>query len=161
MNRSASALLGLVLGGSFYLLLIDTVSPPELYAGAGATLLAAAAFEVSRAHGLAEASLSAAWLARGRRVAWRVPVHIWLVCREAVIQLVLWRRGPRGRFRAVRFRAGGEGPRDTGRRALTEMLGSLTPNTIVIGVDPDRDLLLVHQLHVQGSREELDVLGLG
>jgi multisubunit Na+/H+ antiporter MnhE subunit len=164
MNRPASALRGLLIGGAFYLLLIDTVSPPELYAGAGATLLAAAAFEVSRGHGLAEGSPSGAWVARAWRVAWRVPVHIWLVCREAVVQLVLWRRGPRGRFRAVPFLAGGEGSRDVGRRALCEMLGSLTPNTIVIGVDPDRDLLLVHQLRTRThppSREELDVLGLG
>jgi hypothetical protein len=41
------------------------------------------------------------------------------------------------------------------------VLGSLAPNTVVIGVDPDRDLLLVRQLHRQGGREQLDVLGLG
>ena len=59
------------------------------------------------------------------------------------------------------FRAGGDGSRDVGRRALAEGLGSLAPNTIVIGVDDERDLLLVHQLHRSGGREELDVLELG
>jgi multisubunit Na+/H+ antiporter MnhE subunit len=160
MNRAASALLGVLLGAGFYLLLIDTVQLPEVYAGLGATLLAGLAFEVSREQGFAEASLAPAWLLGGRRVLWRLPTQIWLVSLEAVLQLVSSKRR-RGEFRAVRFRAGGEGSRDVGRRALTEALGSLTPNTIVIGIDPDRDLLLVHQLHVQGGREELDVLELG
>jgi multisubunit Na+/H+ antiporter MnhE subunit len=160
MKHPASALLGVLIGGGFYLLLIDTVSTPELYAGLAAVLLAAAAFEVSREIGLAEATLSPLWLGRGWRVLVRVPLHILLVSRIAVAQL-LAPRSVRGRFRAVPFRAGGEGPRDVGRRALSEALGSLAPNTIVVGVDPDRDLLLVHQLHVHGGREELDSLGLG
>ena len=160
MSRSRSAILGLLLGGSFYLLLIDTVSSPELYAGIGAMLLAGAAFEVSREQGFSEASFSLAWVPRLGRVLGRLPVHIFLVSREAVEQLVA-PRSARGRFRAVPFHAGPETPRDVGRRALAQAFGSLTPNTIVIGVDPDRDLLLVHQLRPGGGREELDQLGLG
>jgi len=160
MKHPASALIGVLIGGAFYLLLIDTVSSPELYAGAGATLLAAAAFEVSREIGLAEASLSPRWLARSWRVLVRVPLHILLVSRIAIAQL-LAPRAFRGRFRTVPFKAGDDSPRDVGRRALSEALGSLAPNTIVVGIDPDRDLLLVHQLHVHGDRTELDSLGLG
>ncbi|HWE34742.1 MAG TPA: hypothetical protein VG410_14715 [Solirubrobacteraceae bacterium] len=160
MNRVASALLGLVIGGGFYLLLIDTVSSPELYAGAGATLLAAAAYEVSREQGFTEARVSPAWLARAWRVLVRVPTHIGLVCFEAVRQP--FARAPRrGSFRVVSFGACGEDAADAGRRALTEALGSLAPNTIVVGIDTGRKLLLVHQLHRQGGRNELDPLGLG
>jgi hypothetical protein len=50
---------------------------------------------------------------------------------------------------------------DIGRRGLSEILGSLAPNTIVIGVDTERQLLLVHQLHRTGGSENLDVLRLG
>lgn len=160
MKPSASALVGCTLGGAFYLLLIDTVSLPELYAGAGATVLAAAAFEISRERRFADASLSPAWVLRAWRIAWRAPVQIVFVCREAIAQL-LRRRPARGRFRAVAFDAGGDGSRDAGRRALAEALGSLAPNTIVIGVDRDRNLILVHQLHRHGGREELDPLELG
>jgi multisubunit Na+/H+ antiporter MnhE subunit len=160
MKHPASALIGVLIGGSFYLLLIDTVSSPELYAAAGATLLAAAAFEVSREIGLAEASLSPRWLLSAWRVVVRVPLHILLVSRIAIAQL-LAPQAFRGRFRAVSFRGGDDAAPNVGRRALSEALGSLAPNTIVIGVDPDRDLLLVHQLHVHGGREELDSLGLG
>lgn len=89
-----------------------------------------------------------------------VPRQILYVSWEALAQLVAPRE-TRGSLRAVPFRAGEEGSLDVGRRALAEGLGSLAPNTIVIGVDGDHDLLLVHQLHRSGGREQLDVLELG
>ena len=161
MGRRAGALIGVLLGGGFYLLLIDTVQLPELYAGAGATLLAAVAFEVSREQGFAEAALPIRGVARVWRLALRLPVEIWLVSATAIAQLIRPRHNSRGRFRAVAFDAGGDGPGDAGRRALAEALGSLTPNTIVVGIDPDSKLILVHQLRVRGGREELDPLELG
>jgi multisubunit Na+/H+ antiporter MnhE subunit len=157
----ARALVGLLLGGGFYLLLIDTTQLPELYAGAGATALAALAFEVSREQGFAEAALPIRGFARAWRLATRLPVEIWLVSVTAVAQLIRPRAQARGRFRAVHFDAGGDGPGDTGRRALAEALGSLTPNTIVVGVDPDHKLILVHQLCERGDRDQLDQLKLG
>ncbi len=152
---------GLLLGAGFYLWLIDTVDPPEVYAGLGVAALAAIAFEVSREQARAEASFSLAWLKGGRRLAAQIPLQIVLVSRDALAQLTHPRPG-RGEFRTVSFRGGeADSARDTGRRALAEALGSLAPNTIVIGIDTDRDLLLVHQLHRHGGPEELDALGLG
>jgi multisubunit Na+/H+ antiporter MnhE subunit len=159
MRRLTRAALALALAAAFYLLLIDTVSPPELYVGAGVALLAATAFEISREHGFTEAAIRPAWLLRAWRPVVRVPVHIAVVTREAIAQLAS-RKRRRGQFRAIPFN-GGAGAYDVGRRALTESLGSFAPNTIVLGVDPDRNLLLVHQLHREGGREELDALGLG
>ena len=159
MRRIAIASIGLVLGGTFYLLLIDTSTLPELYVLCGVALLAAIAFERSRELGFTEASLKAGWLRHAWRPLIRVPSDIALVCREAVVQLIE-RKPQRGRFRAVRFE-GGEAPADHGRRALTELLGSLAPNTIVLGVDSERQLLLVHQLRRDGGPEGLDVLRLG
>lgn len=160
MTRVASALLGLLLGAGFYLLLIDTTSSPELYAFIGAALLAGGAYEVSREQGPTEAAISPLWLANSWRILIRVPVHVALVCWEAVRQPFV--RAPRrGTFRAVSFAACGDDAADTGRRALAEALGSLAPNTIVVGIDTDRKLVLVHQLHRQGGRDELDPLRLG
>ncbi len=153
-------LAGLVLGGSFYLWLIDTADPPELYAGLGVAVLAALAFELSRHQMHDEASLSVGWLTGALRLAVQIPGQIGLVSREAILQL-LRPRADRGEFRAVSFRGGDDSARAMGRRALSEALGSLAPNTIVIGVDTERDLLLVHQLHRRGGREQLDPLGLG
>ncbi len=160
MSRVASALLGLVIGAAFYLLLIDTTSSPELYAFIGAALLAGVAYEVSREQGFTEAVISPLWFARAWRVLVRLPVHVALVSIDAISQL-FDRKPRRGSFRAVSFAACGEDGADTGRRALAEALGSFAPNTIVVGVDTERKLVLVHQLHRQGGRDELDPLRLG
>ncbi len=160
MRSPAAVGLGFALGAAFYMVLIDTVDLPELYAGIGAALLAGAAYEAARRQGVAEARVSPRWLGRGGRVIASIPRQIAWLSWQAIAQLVAPRED-RGSLRAVPFRAGGDGSSDVGRRALAEGLGSLAPNTIVIGIDGERDLLLVHQLHRSGGREQLDVLELG
>ncbi|MBV9918423.1 MAG: hypothetical protein JO153_18140 [Solirubrobacterales bacterium] len=159
MRRFASAAFALVLSASFYLLLIDNVQSPELYALAGVALLATLAFWLSREQGFTEAAITWRWLLGAGRAFVRVPAQIVLLAGEALAQLVAPRRA-RGSWRAVPFR-GGESAEDVGRRALTEWFGSVAPNAIVIGIDPDRELLLVHQLRWQGGADEFDVLRLG
>jgi hypothetical protein len=159
MRRGLTAGVGFAIGAGFYLLLIDTTSLPELYVLLGVALLAGIAFQVSQDQGLAEAAIKLRWLSGVWRVLVRVPAQIALVSGDAIAQLFT-RRPARGEFRAVPFR-GGEGAGNYGRCALTESLGSFAPNTIVIGVDPERNQLLVHQLHPQGGRDEIDVLRLG
>ena len=160
LRSLASSLLGVVLAAAFYMVLIDTVDLPELCVAIGAVLLAGAGYEAARRQGVGEARVLPGWVARGWRVIAGVPRQILLVSGEAFAQLVTPRE-TRGSLRAVPFRAGGEASLDVGRRALAEGLGSLAPNTIVIGVDDEHDLLLVHQLHRSGGREQLDVLELG
>ncbi len=152
--------LGGLVGGGFYFLLIDTASLPEVYVLAGVAVGCAVAFELSREQGFAEASIGPWWLLRGWRVMLKIPLDIGTLCWEAIAQLVAPRR-VRGEFRAAPFAATEETPRDTGRRALTEWVGSLSPNTIVVGVDAERGLVLVHQLRRQGDTKQLDPLGLG
>ncbi|HEX3975204.1 MAG TPA: hypothetical protein VHW96_03020 [Solirubrobacteraceae bacterium] len=160
MRSLAGSLLGVLLAAAFYMVLIDTVDLPEVYAAIAAVLLAGAGYEAARRQGVAEARVSPRWLARGWRVIVSIPRQIAWVSWQALAQLVAPRQ-TRGTLRAVPFRAGGEGSGDVGRRALAEGLGSLAPNTIVIGIDGEHDLLLVHQLHRRGGREQLDVLELG
>jgi multisubunit Na+/H+ antiporter MnhE subunit len=160
MRRVAATGFAFVLAAGFYLLLIDTVDLPELGAGAAVAALAAAAFELARERGVAEAEIAPRRLPVAWRVVARVPVQTALVSWEAVAQLFTHKRS-RGVFRAVPFHAGDETPSGVGRRAIAETLGSLTPNTIVIGIDSERELLLVHQLRRQGGTEELDVMRLG
>jgi hypothetical protein len=152
--------LGTVIGGGFYLVLIDTTDLPELYVLAGVALACGLAFEVSREQRFAEPAIRPAWLLRSWRLAITIPRDIAVLCSEAVAQLVR-PRAARGAFRAVRFNAVEPTPQDTARRALTEALGSLAPNTVVVGVDAERGLLLVHQLRRQGEARDLDVLRLG
>jgi hypothetical protein len=152
--------LGLLIGGGFYLLLIDTASLPELYVLAGVALFCGVAFFLSREEGFMEARVAPTMLLGLWRLALKIPLDIVVVCWEALAQLVR-PRPARGSFRAVPFDATEQTAPDTGRRALTEALGSMAPNTIVVGVHVERGLLLVHQLRRQGPPEDLDVLRLG
>jgi hypothetical protein len=159
MRRLAIALAGFAFAGAFYLLLVDTTSLPELYVLLGVALIATIAFEAAREQGFPEARFSLRWLSRAWRAAARVPLDTGLLCREVLGQLTHPKR-TRGQFRAVPFKAG-TSEEDRGRYALTEIVGSLAPNTIVIGIDADSDLLLVHQLRRNGDRHDIDVLELG
>lgn len=152
--------LGTLIGGGFYFLLIDTASLPELYVMAGVAVGCAVAFELAREQGFVEARIVPWWLLTGWRVMLKIPLDIALLCFEALVQLVA-PRPVRGEFRAVPFRATDEEPHDAGRRALSEWMGSVSPNTIVVGVDSERQLVLVHQLHRQGGSDQVDPLGLG
>ena len=83
---------------------------------------------------------------RARRLPWQ------LVSDTALLMAALWghltgTRPGRGSFRAIPFRHGDRrDPTDVARRALAELGVSVTPNTVAIGVDSSRDVLLVHEL---------------
>lgn len=150
-----------MLGGAFYLLLIDITTTPELYAGLAATLLAAAVTEAARHNGLTGVDARGSWLVRGWRAVAQVPGDIWWVTYAAITQIAAPQR-PHGVMRAVPFRHGkADDAGDAARRALAEAIGTLPPNTIVLGIDEESDLILVHQLHRTGGRDALDVLRLG
>jgi hypothetical protein len=55
-------------------------------------------------------------------------------------------RRPAGRVVETPFEATGTDPRDAGRRALAVAGRSLAPNTIVIAIDEERSVRLVHEL---------------
>lgn len=152
---------GCVLAGGFYLLLIDTVNAPELYAGAFATLTAAIGFEAAREQGFAEIAVVGRWLMRTPRAFARIPQDVGVLAASAVSQ-ALRPRPRRGTLRAIPFEHGKrEGRRDAGRRALAEAAGSVSPNTIIVGIDEDSDLMLAHQLRRSGGARAIDVLELG
>jgi len=63
-----------------------------------------------------------------------------------VLAKALLRRPARGRLRAIEFPVGARGPRARAKRVAAKWLDSLGPNSYVIGVDAERDVMLVHQL---------------
>jgi hypothetical protein len=147
--------------GAFYLLLIDTTSSPELYAGAGAALLAALVCAAANRSGLRGVRAQRVRPRAVIRTVAQIPTDILWVSAIAVAQLFA-PRPVRGGWHAVAFRHGDvDDAGDMARRALAEAAGSLAPNTLVIGVDDTHDLLLAHQLRPQGGRDSIDVLGLG
>jgi hypothetical protein len=63
----------------------------------------------------------------------------------------LWRRGIRranehGALAEVQYTAVADTPDDAAHRVFTQALGSLAPNTLVVEIDRDRRVMLVHQL---------------
>jgi hypothetical protein len=152
--------LGVVIGGAFYLQLIDTTSLPELYVLAAVALACGIAFQLAREQGFVEARILPWWLVRSWRLLVRIPGDLAIVSWEAFAQLV-HPRSARGEFRVTRWSATEEVPEHTGRRALAETVGSVAPNTIVIGVDAENGLFIVHQLRRHGGPEDLDVTRLG
>ena len=145
---------------ALYLVLIDITDLPELIVGAGAAVLAATGLELAREQGIVGESVRWRWLLRLHRPLLRVPRDIAVVSAMALIALVRCRPAF-GSFRTVRFGGGEDEPRKTGRRALAEAAGSLAPNTFVVGIDGERQLILAHQLRPTGGRETIDPLELG
>jgi hypothetical protein len=134
-----------VLLAALYLALVDTIKVPELVAGAVIAAIGATAAVLVR---------------RQRRVLIR-PRAVWLLAagpalagtvRDLVpLAVALWRRGilrrpEEGRLHAVPYDAVGHDPTAAAHRVLTEVIGSVAPNTIVVGVDAERHELIAHQL---------------
>ncbi len=160
MRRATGWTIGWLVSAALYLLLIDITDLPELIVGAGAAILAATGLELAREQGLVGESIRSEWLLRARHAFAKVPLDILLVSLAAIRALLRPGRS-QGRFRAVSFRTREAQRREVGKRALSESLGSFAPNTIVVGVDPERELILVHQLWPSGGGDAVDVLGLG
>jgi multisubunit Na+/H+ antiporter MnhE subunit len=130
---------------ALWLALVDTVVVPELVVGAIAAAIAA----------------TGAVIVRGQRQLLLRPRLAWVRCaggplRRMVTDLVplaraLWRRGvrrrdERGAMAELPYAAVAVDPEAATHRVFTQALGSLAPNTLVVGVDADRRVLLVHQL---------------
>lgn len=150
-----------VFAGAFYLLLIDITDLPELIVGAGAALLAAIAYMLAREEPVVVGAVRARWLARLYRPLAKVPGDIGRVGVAPFVALLGRRREP-GEFRAIPFAGAGEDTAsEAARRALAEALGSFAPNTIIIGVDRENEVILAHQLQRTGGSEAIDLLDLG
>jgi len=128
-----------------WLLLVDTLVPIELVAGAVAAAIAATVAEAVREGGYVRFSPRLRWLGF-------VPGLVIGVLRDCgVLTVALWReiRRPgsqRGLLIRLPFAYGDQGGRDSARRALVNMGVTLTPNTYVLDLDPEAGVMVVHQL---------------
>jgi multisubunit Na+/H+ antiporter MnhE subunit len=143
-----------------WLLLIDTLEAAQLYLGIAAAAIGATASELVRAQRIARVRPAGAWLWRLWRPLAAVPHDIGLLAAEALRAAAGQR--PRGRFTTMRFAAKENEPRENARRAAAELAGSFSPNTYVIGIEPEPGTILVHQLVPEEERAEkaIDPLGL-
>lgn len=146
VGRTAGiALATWVVLAAVWMLLVDNESLPELLTGAGVAIIATLGSELVRAQRITKLAVRPIWLVRLWRPLARIPLDTGIVM-WALGRQLLERRPERGALRAMRFRAVGDDAGDNARRALVEATGSMAPNTIVIGVDKRRRLVLAHQL---------------
>jgi hypothetical protein len=128
-----------------YLLLVFKTEPAELVAGALAAALAATGATLVRNRGDIRFSPGVGWMRTLPALAAEVVT--------STLRLVplVWRaaRGERirGRMRAIRFTGAGATDQESAtRRALEKVLGSVAPNSFVVGFDERHDVVVVHQL---------------
>ena len=130
---------------ALYLLIDDSVLVPELVAGAVAAAVGATGATLVHRERQVLLRGELRWLRPVPRALAGLVGDLWPLAR-VLVQRGLLRRGGAGVTVEVPFEATGDGSRDTARRAATEALGSLAPNTIVVRIDTDRGVVVAHQL---------------
>jgi multisubunit Na+/H+ antiporter MnhE subunit len=143
---------------ALWVLLVDGVDEPNLLTGAVCALGAAALSTVVYSVREERPRLRPSMLRRFYRPLLLLVTDTIRVTSALVGKLVL-RRNIQGTFRAVRYGATSADGDDLARRALTEWATSLAPNRYAIGIDRQRNILIVHEL--VRARGPLDPLELG
>jgi multisubunit Na+/H+ antiporter MnhE subunit len=136
---------------SFWVVLDDSTATDELLAGAGAAALGAGLAELVAHQTGTPFRMRARWLVP----ALRLPVD---VARDTVIVfLALWRwlawgQEPASAFCELPASVGPDTAEGRTRRALLIGGRSVAPNTFVLGLDSEREVLVVHQLMATEGR---------
>lgn len=81
---------------------------------------------------------------------WRIPWAIVTGCTQllaALAKQLVTAGGAESVLAAAPFDVGGDDSRSTARRVLAVSLPTMTPNSIIIGIIPDQQRLLYHQIY--------------
>jgi multisubunit Na+/H+ antiporter MnhE subunit len=130
---------------SFWVAADDSVEVDELLAGAVAAALGATLAELARHQAGLRLRVRPEWLVPALRLPGQV-------ARDTIVVFAaLWRllaRGeePRSGFLAEPVSYGGDGDEGATRRALLVAGRSIAPNTFVLGLDREREVMIVHRL---------------
>jgi multisubunit Na+/H+ antiporter MnhE subunit len=144
-RRVGSWVVWWVLLMAFWVWMDDNLGLAELLAGAGAAALGAFGAEAVQYQADTHFRLRIEWLTHALRLPGR------LAGDTALVVATLWRRvvggqEPPSGFRLVPVRYGDETAEGVTRRVLVTAGASFAPNTFVLGMDPDRDVMVVHDL---------------
>jgi multisubunit Na+/H+ antiporter MnhE subunit len=130
---------------SLWVALDDSLATDELLAGAGAAAIAALAAETACHQAALLFRFRLAWLLPALRLPGQVAVDTVTVYRA------LWRKlahgeDPRGGFAEERIQPGEDGSAGVLRRTLIIGGRSLAPNAYALGIDAEREVMVVHRL---------------
>ena len=146
-RRVGSWLVWWVLLMSFWVVLDNSIDTDELLAGAGAAALGAL---------MAEFALHQAATRFRMRIGWAVPALSLpgqVAVDTVIVFAALWRRlahgeQPSSGFRQIPMRYGGDTAEGETRRVLLVGGNSLAPNSFALGLDAERQVMVIHQLVV-------------
>ena len=124
----------------------DSLAGDELLVGAAVAAAAATAAELVGHQADVRLRVRAAWLPRAAGLPGQVVRHTVLVFCALARALFTKAPPPRGRFRELPVRYGDDTPLGVTRRVLLTGARSLAPNEFVLGIDPERDVMVTHQL---------------
>ena len=135
---------------SFWVILDDSIALDELLAGAGAAALAATLAELVGHHAATRFRMRAGWVVPALGLPGQV------VRDTVIVFAALWRRlahgeQPPSAFREIPTRFGDDSDEGVTRRVLLVGGRSVAPNTFVLGIDKERDVMVVHQLVNEGK----------
>lgn len=148
LHRAATWLTWWVVLMSLWVAVDDSLQFDELLAGAGAAALAAVAAELASHQAAVRFRIKPVWLVRALRLPGQVAQDTVTVF-AALARTLVTRRPPRGDFRELPLRYGDDSPLGVTRRVLITGAESLAPNKFVLGIDPERDVMVVHELVVK------------
>jgi multisubunit Na+/H+ antiporter MnhE subunit len=135
---------------SFWVILDDSIALDELLAGAGAAALAATLAELVGHQAATRFRMRAGWVVPALGLPGQV------VRDTVVVFAALWRRLAHGEqppsgFREIPARFGDDSDEGVTRRVLLVGGRSVAPNMFVLGIDGERDVMVVHQLVNEGK----------
>lgn len=132
---------------SFWVVLDDSTAPDELLAGAGAAAVGATLAELVTYQASTRFRMRIEWIVPAFKLPGQVASDM------VTVFAALWRKlvhgqEPASGFRALAVRFGDDTAEGKTRRALLIAAESVAPNTFVLGMDKERDVMFVHQLVV-------------
>jgi multisubunit Na+/H+ antiporter MnhE subunit len=144
-RRVGSWLVWWVLMMSFWVMIDDSINTDELLAGAGAAAVAAAFADLVTYQATTRFRMRIEWLVSALSLPGQV------IRDTVIVYHALWRRlvhgeQPPSAFVELAARFGDDRPEGVTRRTLLVGGTSLAPNTFVLGIDRDRDVMVVHRL---------------
>jgi hypothetical protein len=128
-----------------WLLFVGTRERYEAIAGVCAAAAGAAFAEALRRERLFGFQFELGWVAKASAVPWRVVRDFGILAWALFLHLARV-RPVRSAYVAVPFPAGRRDAAAAGRRALATVLGTVSPNGIVIDIDTERKVALRHDL---------------
>jgi multisubunit Na+/H+ antiporter MnhE subunit len=147
-RRAGSWLVWWVLLMSFWVMIDDSVNADELWVGAGAAAVAALVAELVTYQAATRFRMRCEWLVPALRLPGQVARDMVIVY-AALGRCLLRGEQPPSAFLELPARFGDDSPEGATRRTLLIGGTSVAPNTFALGIDKDRDVMVVHRLVVK------------